>query len=61
MPLSDSRQRWPVGSYSNKKENVRRPDYLEYRKMFEISDRMALFDLSELCHKRIGKTGRSTD
>jgi len=33
--------------------------------MFNITDRMALFDLSELCAKnifeRVGKTGRTTE
>ena len=37
----------------------------EYRGMFNITDRMALFDLSELCAKnifeRVGKTGRTTE
>ncbi len=37
----------------------------EYNGMFDITDRMALIDLSELCAKeifeRIGKTGRKTE
>ncbi len=37
----------------------------EYKGMFGISDRMALFDLTDLCQKgifeRIGKTGRSIE
>jgi ATP-dependent DNA helicase RecG len=37
----------------------------EYRGMFNITDRMALIDLSGLCEKRIfeqvGKTGRKTE
>ena len=37
----------------------------EYRGLFGITDRMALFDLSELCSKeifqKVGKTGRATE
>ncbi|MDI6738729.1 MAG: transcriptional regulator, partial [Nanoarchaeota archaeon] len=37
----------------------------EYREMFNIKNRMALMDLSDLCNKRIltrvGKTGRGTE
>ena len=37
----------------------------EYRGMFNITDRMALIDLSGLCKKkifeRVGKTGRKTE
>jgi len=37
----------------------------EYREMFNIKNRMALIDLSDLCNKRIltrvGKTGRATE
>jgi ATP-dependent DNA helicase RecG len=37
----------------------------EYREMFNIKNRMALMDLSDLCNKRImtrvGKTGRATE
>lgn len=37
----------------------------EYRGMFDITDRMALIDLSDICakniFKRIGKTGRNIE